>query len=73
MAARSMVYEYGILAPGFGFVLSVAFCLLVLHSIWHLFSGVWYFISFLVFGQFFLAHITGVAVSTWIFHHSTHK
>lgn len=35
-----MVYEYGILAPGFGFVLSVAFRLLVLHSICHLFSGV---------------------------------
>ena len=35
MAARNMVYEYGILALGFGFVLSVAFCLLDLHSIWH--------------------------------------
>jgi hypothetical protein len=70
-----MVYECGILAPGFGFVLSVASCLLVLHSIWHLFSGVWLFclgsrVWLLVSSSLLtlpaLLYLSG-------FYHSTHK
>lgn len=52
-----MVYEYGILAPGFGFVISVAFRLLVLHSICHLFSGVCFLFFLLCFYTYRFFHV----------------